>query len=148
MPGPKPMPLERIWTRGVRDGQCLLWTGATVRGYGVITRSGRILYVHRVAWELTHGRPARPVVMHICDRPLCFEPSHLEEGTQADNIKDAATKARMSWGEDRSNRKVSLEDVREMRASGMSSIELAKRYPLSARTIRKILSGKNWRHDG
>lgn len=151
MPGPKPLPLDRIWAKGVRAGDCLVWTGTTVRGYGVLTRSGRLYYVHRIAWELTH-RPLveGEVVLHLCDNPPCFEPLHLSVGSQADNLRDAATKARMSWGEGRTNRKVSLDDVREMRrlaADGMRSKELATRFPLSERTIRKILTGRNWRHD-
>jgi hypothetical protein len=64
-------------------------------------------------------------------------------------MRDAASKGIMSNGEGRFNRKVSATQVREMRglhAIGWTSIDLAHHYPLSARTIRKIVTGKNWRH--
>ena len=151
MQAAQPLPLDRIWTRGVRDGECLIWTGATVRSYGVITQSRVVRYVHRIAWELTNGPIATGlVVMHKCDRPPCFEPEHLALGTQGDNLNDAATKARTSWGEGRPNRKVSLADVIEMRRlaadEGLNGRQLAERFPLGERTIRKILTRRNWKH--
>ena len=136
-----------MWERVDKSGDCWLWTGATVRGYGVIRVAGRLHYAHRLAYELAVAPPVG-VVMHRCDTPLCVRPEHLQDGSQADNLTDAATKGRMSWGEQRSGHKVTADDVREMRrlhAEGMTSVELAERYPISARTIRKILTGKNWR---
>lgn len=147
--GPKPQDPSAVWNRVDRSGDCWLWTGSTVRGYGVLRIGGRLVYAHRLTFELDHGRPPVGVVMHLCDRPLCVRPDHLTDGSQADNLADAARKGRMSSGEARANHKVTEQDVIEMRrlhVEGFTSIDLAKRYPISARTIRKILSGKNWRH--
>lgn len=150
MPGPEPLPLSRIWDRVERTESCWLWQGATIRGYGCITSSGRVLYVHRIAWELTSGPiPDGGVVRHRCDVPLCVRPDHLEIGTQADNLRDAQVRGRTSKGEARSNHKVNDEDVRVMRrmhAVGLNARQIAVWFPLSERTVRKILTGRNWRH--
>ena len=35
-------------------------------------------------------------ILHKCDDGLCFNPEHLFVGTQADNLKDASRKGRIS----------------------------------------------------
>jgi hypothetical protein len=87
-----------------RNGECLLWTGATARGYGIISLAGRMVKTHRLAYELAHGPippgegPHGTVVMHSCDRPLCCNPAHLSLGTQRDNMLDAAAKGHRHRG--------------------------------------------------
>lgn len=51
---------------------------------------------HRVALELRLGRPIRPglVACHTCDVANCVNPSHLWEGTQAENLADMRAKGR------------------------------------------------------
>jgi hypothetical protein len=73
---------------------CWLWTGCKDKnGYG-ITRIGYTkTTAHRAAWIFTHGE-TNLKVCHKCDIPGCFNPDHLFEGTQSDNIKDAVSKGR------------------------------------------------------
>ena len=149
--GSTPGSFDDVWEHVDKSGECWLWTGARVRGYGAVRIAGVTRYAHRVTFELSTGREPRGVVMHLCDNPPCVRPEHLVDGTQADNLSDAAAKARMSWGERRPNHKVTLSQVREMRRlhdeEGLNGRQLAERFPLAERTIRKILSGRNWRHD-
>jgi hypothetical protein len=37
---------------------------------------------------------SKNVVMHLCDRPICVEPSHLFGGTPKKNVRDAVQKGR------------------------------------------------------
>ena len=50
---------------------------------------------HRAAYLLA-GNTLQPgnVIRHTCDVPHCFNPEHLIEGTQADNLQDAIDRGR------------------------------------------------------
>lgn len=71
---------------------CWEWQGATTSGgYGVIrSREGKkpMLLAHRVMLSWVLGRRPK-MVRHLCDNPRCVRPSHLKEGTQQENIRDA-----------------------------------------------------------
>lgn len=53
---------------------------------------------HRVAFALSRGRVAQENVLHTCDVRLCVEPSHLFEGTQKQNIRQAVARGRHICG--------------------------------------------------
>jgi hypothetical protein len=71
-------------------------TALNSKGYGVLRWRGRLTYAHRLALELTLGRPLGPGMeaCHHCDNPPCGEPLHLFEGTRVDNMQDAKRKGR------------------------------------------------------
>jgi hypothetical protein len=46
-----------------------------------------------VSWYLAHGVLPEQNLLHVCDTPACIKPSHLFEGSQADNMYDSAVKA-------------------------------------------------------
>ena len=92
---------ERFWAKVDRRGpdDCWNWTAMThPDGHGRIGEGGhygRMLYAHRVSYEL-HIGPIPPglVVMHKCDNPRCVNPAHLQLGTDADNHRDCWNKGR------------------------------------------------------
>lgn len=73
---------ERFWVKVDKDGPggCWLWTASqNGRGYGQIRVSGRLLYAHRVAYELEVGPiPEGLTIDHLCRNPSCVRPDHLE----------------------------------------------------------------------
>lgn len=74
-----------------------MWTGSKTKdGYGVIQIGRNKQYrVHRIAYENAFGKfPARFLVCHTCDKPLCVNPKHLFLGTPRDNTKDMIHKGR------------------------------------------------------
>lgn len=83
---------QRIRGRSVRDGRCLVWTGATLdNGYGIISIDGRVRLVHRVMFEhavapLESGMQ----VDHLCHNRACVEPSHLRQVTRFQNQANRA----------------------------------------------------------
>ena len=93
-------PLERIWEPARRRetaSGCWEWLGSRKpKGYGQLSNGqGRVLYVHRVAYELLHGPiAADEQVLHRCDNPPCFAPAHLFAGSAADNTHDMMAKGR------------------------------------------------------
>lgn len=90
---------ERFWRRvdkagPVPDarpdlGPCWLWVGAHVPdGYGSFSLPGRPqVGAHRVAWELVNGPiPEGRQIDHLCRRPGCVNPGHMEVVTLAENV--------------------------------------------------------------
>lgn len=72
-------PLAALYARACPRGECLLWTGARIRGgYGRVYWHGRRLVVHRLVYELAHG-PLGPgqFVKHRCEQPHCLRLEHL-----------------------------------------------------------------------
>lgn len=128
---------------------CHIWTGAKLSsGYGRYSPLGRRskrLYAHRFAWEMENGPiPDGLSVLHRCDNPSCVNPGHLFIGTQADNMRDMAEKRRSTFGEANPMAKLKLEDVAAIKASPLTSYEIAPRYGISAGHVRQIRAGSRW----
>lgn len=70
------------------DG-CWEWTGArNSEGYGQIWVNSRIVYVHRLMYELHVGHiPDGFHVDHLCSNPPCARPDHLEAVTPGQNAQ-------------------------------------------------------------
>ncbi len=100
---PRPAPETRLWAKIDQDGpppepgsladrrslgRCWVWTGATAGGgYGYVRWEGRAQRVHRVVYELLTGPiPAGLVLDHLCRRPSCVRPDHLEPVTHQENM--------------------------------------------------------------
>lgn len=82
--------------------ECWLWKAGTNRQNGRVlvndTRRDSPTYrkqllAHRVAYELTFG-PLKHNGLHECDTPLCCNPWHIEDGTQAKNMRDMHERGR------------------------------------------------------
>lgn len=81
-------PAERLYRRRTIDGDHWRWGGAIdPTGYGRISVNGRMLYVHRYAYELFVGPiPEGYQIDHLCRVRDCWRPSHLEAVTQRENL--------------------------------------------------------------
>src|SRR4051794_23695774 len=78
---------------------CWCYGGATTsNGYGHIAFGDRVEYAHRLSamFFLGFDLASSLLVLHRWDQPVCFNPDHLFIGTQADNVRDAVAKGRMS----------------------------------------------------
>lgn len=65
---------------------CLLWQGATCRGYGHLRRD-RTWKAHRWAYRLAHGSiDPLLVIDHLCRTRLCVNPAHMELVTREENL--------------------------------------------------------------
>ncbi len=82
---------------------CWIWDGPSQRGYGRVDYRGQRWAVHRLMWTAANGPlpsgagPHGMSVLHKCDVPSCCNPDHLFLGTQADNMRDMASKGRGRW---------------------------------------------------
>ena len=128
------------------SGSCLLWTGYVQSGgYGQVEVGGRMMLVHRLAWQQERGEiPPRMLVLHNCDNPLCIEISHLKLGTHKDNAADMI--ARERWGKTHRPhtrvRKLTDDQVREIRAADGKVTDIASKYGISHTTVCDIRNRK------
>lgn len=152
------------------DGDCIIWTGSRVYGYGNAFFKGKKWRAHRLAYTLHIGPiPNGLYVCHHCDNNSCINPEHLFVGTQFDNMRDSARKGRnvlqrhpekSFWHTDRAKtlvpkgeqhgcHKLTTEQVikiRRLRALGVMARTLADRYSVHPTHITRITSGRGWSH--
>ena len=151
---------KRLWAkvdvRGPDD--CWPWLGAkTGSGYGTIrggiSSGGKMLSVHRVAWELVNGPiPDGMCVCHHCDNKPCCNSTHLFLGTDTDNQADRVRKNRSYHpaGEKNAQSRLTAEQVLEIRhryAEGNTTQrELAGEYGVGSQHISSVICKHRWKH--
>jgi hypothetical protein len=105
-------PIERFWSKVDKDGpvpshmphlgQCWIWNGTLAHtGYGRFKVPGEhpsFAMAHRFAFKIANGSYPTNLAMHMCDNPRCVNPSHLVNGTYADNGLDMKLKGRGALG--------------------------------------------------
>lgn len=63
-------------------------------GYMILGFEGKVRRAHRVAFYLHHGYWP-DTARHKCDNPGCYNPTHIIDGTQADNVRDMMERGRL-----------------------------------------------------
>ena len=116
--------------------QCWIWRGAcNANGYGVFgSMSGPILS-HRYAAALVGV--TGDVIRHVCDNPGCVRPSHLQGGTQADNMLDMCVRQRK-------NSRLNIAAVQDIRTRRIARTAFAKLYNVSEFTIGQVQRRETW----
>lgn len=84
---------ERFWEKVDQSGDCWEWTAYRGQnGYGQIgggPRTARVLYAHRVSFELLSGPiPEGMFIDHICHNRGCVNPAHLRLATNKQNLEN------------------------------------------------------------
>lgn len=156
----------RVFPRLVANGECLEWVRASSSaGYGQIRAGGKIVILHRLAYEVSNGVSGLPpglFVCHKCDNPRCCNPQHLFLGTPVDNARDMMNKGRgngqfvkgvaayTARGEKASNAKLTEEEVLLARKIhkefGIGHKRLAPHFGISKAGMAAILKRRTWTH--
>ena len=134
------------------ENGCWLWmAGLFGDGYGAFFINGKTHRAHRVSYSLfvddiTEGMN----VLHKCHVRRCVNPSHLREGTQAENIQDmfAAGRNPPQSGESNPSARLTMEVINNIREISCmrthTQIEIAKMFDVDQSTISRILANRTW----
>jgi hypothetical protein len=151
MPPYEQKDIDRFWSYVIKgdEDDCWWWQGKIVvkdDARGVIKISKKNLLVNRVALADSLGRHIAKGLkaLHECDNPLCVNPKHLHEGTQAKNMGEKALRGRCPKT---FKRKLNLEKAREIRKKykdGVKVTELAKKYDVKICTVYDVIRGRIW----
>lgn len=116
---------------------CWVWRwSVTSAGYGHFQYEGRVRLAHVVYYERAHGPvPVGFQVDHLCKRPLCVNPQHLEAVTPAVNTYRSRA-AKLTSGMRRF--------LKERFAVGWTHKALATACGVHTNTVGKFLRGKTW----
>ncbi len=134
----------------VTESGCWIWMANTCKaGYGKIYTKGKDELAHRVSYAISNGEiPKGLHVLHRCDIPSCVNPAHLFLGTHEDNMQDKAKKGRAvgfnQHGVKNNNARLNENQVKEIIASTEKQKDIASKYGVSTRAIRKIKRGDLW----
>lgn len=80
--------------------------------------------------------------LHSCDNPPCVRPLHLWEGTQDDNMNDAAEKMRRPT----KLKKADVAQARLWRREGKTYTEIAGYFGVTPMAIIAACNGVTWKH--
>lgn len=128
---------------------CWEWdAGRGSHGYGELYTT-KMECAHRLIWICTHGPiPDSLHVLHKCDNKKCCRPAHLFLGTHRDNMRDAAQKHLLPYGENHSQSKLTEENVREIRSlyskGFMDQYEIGEMFGVGQHQISRIVNKKQW----
>jgi len=148
-------PLKSFLDKIAEGDACIEWRAAkNDKGYGQFMVNGKVVYAHRYIYELVNGEiPSYHEVCHHCDNPACVRPSHLFDGTHADNLADAGRKGHMARNTKGSKHGMSVlneEQVIEIRRryalGGITYKKLAREYDVYWTVIQKIVTRTTWTH--
>lgn len=151
-------PMERFWRFVDKDGHAGCWYFICGRrngaGHGKFQPGGKGssgVQAHRWLYAQINGPiPAGLVVMHSCDNMRCVNPDHLSLGTPKENTQDMIRKGRAVWvaplGEENGKSVLTEAQVCEIKASGLTNAELARKLSVSPNTIRGVRTGRTWTH--
>lgn len=150
--GPKPIPIEdRFWEKvDVKNNieECWEWLASKDgHGRGVIRYDGKNKRAHAIAYLLYYGNlDSNLNVLHKCDTPLCCNPHHLKQGTQAENMQECRDRGRSYVPGAR--KKLDWKKVREIRylrqVKGFTTYKLGEMFGVSRVTIGHIINNKTW----
>lgn len=78
----------RLWSQITQEGDCWIWHGSVDKlGYGHISIQKQPWLLHRYIYVLTRGPlPDELVIDHLCRRPPCVNPAHLDPVPQRVNV--------------------------------------------------------------
>lgn len=127
--------IDKVFSRCVREGECLIWTGAlNTDGYPT---KGNNVKLHRFVCSHYHEIEGL-VVRHTCDNIRCLNPEHLIPGTVADNVRDMDERGRRY-------RTIPIETWQRMGQlieQGFRNKEIAEALGVDARRVSELRNGK------
>lgn len=131
--------------------ECLVWPFfRNEKGYGDVKFNGCKGLAHRVICTLKRGTPpsAEYEAAHQCGNGHkgCVNPNHIFWKTRLENIHDKEAHGTQPWGEKVHFAKLTCEQAREIKYSGMKTKDAAKRFSISRDSVYNIRAGRTWKN--
>lgn len=141
--------LSDLLARTIEEGDCLIWAGYANKGKFPQWRIGGHLWlVRRLIWSLSHEAMPRGQVGTHCGSPLCVHPNCLVDRSRAKAqrgiLLTASHKANIATGR-RAKSRLTMDVVREIRASDEPSVNVDRRLGLSIGYTSRIRLGLAWK---
>jgi hypothetical protein len=130
---------DRFWKKVIKQPSgCWEHQGSIgSHGYPQAQPSG---LAHRESWKMHNGEiQSGMMVLHNCNNKRCVNPEHLRLGTHKENMDDVC-----KVGHPR--RKLSDDDILEIRKSTEPLRARARRFGVSQKAIQNITRGITYRH--
>lgn len=135
---------------------CWIWQRhKDTKGYGTLGRHRKIWKAHRISYFMFHADASLDVltnktlfVCHKCDKPACINPEHLFLGTSRDNVYDSIKKGRWPVGVNKTQAKLTADDVRtirKLRLEGVPVKNMVLQFKVTKRVIYDIFLGKKYK---
>ena len=150
--------LEQILSRCDEEGDCLLWTGATINGYPqarIGDKGGQMLRRYIFTELMGNELPLGRVVSSTCENRLCCAPQHLFSMTYSKRLRLAYKRGSRNQTTEYLKRRetrrdqgtvLDMEKARQIRArAGESNAVLAAEFGVHAKTIYSVKAGLTWR---
>lgn len=127
-------------------GDCELWTGFRVHGYGQIGVAGKVKQAHRAALEVHHNVELPPNLhgRHLCANSSCVRIEHLAIGTALDNGRDKVESGRSTAGEKHPGATITAVTALAIYNSKLTKKELSVLYNCSKGIVTQIRTGWAW----
>lgn len=148
--------LEAIHANCDEVGDCWEWRGALDGSAPVMRPAGtrKLVAVRRLVLTLTGKNPEGKLACAKCQNRRCVAPHHaigltrtqLQQRTAqiTQYGKNPARSAKMAKAR-RARSILSMEQVLEMRASGLSSRQAAKKYGIGQTAASDAIAGRTWK---
>ena len=147
--------IEKIQRHVTIEGDCWEWHGCMNGPIPTMKHDGKVANVRRLVL-IERGVPMTGfIATYTCGNPACVNPGHTGRSTMAQMNRrimadmNAATNTlrikRIADVKRRTDAKLSLDDVSQIRASDEKHEDLAARYGVSKSLIGRIRRGQMWK---
>lgn len=126
----------RNWT--IDGNYCWLWNGSPRKdGYCKTKSNGKYIYAHRFIYQKLVGPIPKGLILdHLCRKPKCVNPDHLEPVTHVENLRRGKS-AKLNPSK--------ILEIKKILKNGVYQKVIAKNFNVSATLISYIKNGKRWK---
>ena len=147
--------IAKIQRHVTLDGECWQWHGCMQGAVPMMKHDGQVANVRRLVM-IDRGVPMKGfIATYTCGNQACVNPEHTARSSRAQmnrrimadmsSATNALRSKRIAEAKRRTEAKLSLADVEQIRTSSDTHQDLAARFGISKSIIGRIKRGEMWR---
>ena len=147
--------IEKIQAHSVACGDCWEWRGCMNGPIPSMKHDGKVANVRRLVLIERGVQMKGFIATYTCGNPRCVNPDHTARSSRAQmnrrimsdmsSATNALRSKRIADVKRRTDAKLSLDDVSQIRASSDTHQDLAAHFGISKSIIGRIKRGEMWR---